>query len=710
MDAIIGTIINKYQIIEKLGEGGMATVFRARDTRLERDVALKVIRREAFTLEVLDRVLIRFDREAKTLAKLTHPNIVPIIDYGEYNGSPYLVMPFLPGGTLKSKMGHPMPWEKTIKIIKPIASALAYAHDQGVVHRDVKPANILITASGEPMLTDFGIAKILDMREGQTLTGTGVGIGTPEYMAPEQGLGRDTDSRADIYSLGVVFYEMVTGQKPFIADTPLAVIVKHLHDPIPRPGNLVLGLPKEVENVILTCMAKDPKERFFTMHEMVESLQRLEMPGGVTMPLQSETTNIVQSNRDSLVTGIDNKSIPPVIQFLQPPQIQAPPHQQKRSTSSIVWKWISLLVLVIGLGVILLLTGKNAQIPILFAAKDTSQTPSESITNFPLIMSPISTLAVPDDSDSVFPVLLQNISSENIDKLSLLTNWNPQDGNIRMKYSPDGDVLASYGAAGICFYDSKSLVKLNVVESMASNIAFSPDGEMVASAWGSGISQPQTGVGEINIWRVSDGSLIRTIIKNEQYIHGLAFSPMGDLLASNASGRIKIWRVSDGQLMQSINIDSSGSVSLVFSPDGQMLASLSGSISLWNVSTGDLIRIVGESDDFPTDFAISPNGEYLALDSGQGTLKLWRISDGSLVQKFPIHGDATLRSVEFSPDGKLLVASTWNGDVNLWEVESGKLLYYSEELYGQTATFSPDGKLFMYSCTDGYCFLGVSSS
>ncbi|MGC9025768.1 MAG: serine/threonine-protein kinase, partial [Chloroflexia bacterium] len=234
----IGQSVGRYHIVEQLGEGGMATVYKAYDTRLEREVALKVIRRGAFPPEQLERILRRFEREAKALARLTHPNIVGLIDYGEYEGSPYLVMEYLPGGTLKklleARAGRPLPWEEAVRLLLPIARALHFAHRQGFIHRDVKPSNILITESGEPMLSDFGIAKLLETEE-TTLTGTGVGVGTPEYMAPEQGLGRKVDARADVYALGVVLYELVTGRKPYTADTPMAVLLKQATEPLPRP-------------------------------------------------------------------------------------------------------------------------------------------------------------------------------------------------------------------------------------------------------------------------------------------------------------------------------------------------------------------------------------------------------------------------------------------------------------------------------------------
>ena len=163
MTNLIGQSLGRYHILEQLGEGGMAVVYKAYDTRLESDVAVKVIRTENLPQSGMDRALKRFEREAKALAKLTHSNIVKVLDYGEYEGKPYLVMPFLPGGTLKEQLkGKPMPWQEAARLLIPIARALAYAHSEGMIHRDVKPSNILITKTGDPMLTDFGIAKIID--------------------------------------------------------------------------------------------------------------------------------------------------------------------------------------------------------------------------------------------------------------------------------------------------------------------------------------------------------------------------------------------------------------------------------------------------------------------------------------------------------------------------------------------------------------------
>jgi serine/threonine protein kinase len=272
---LIGHSIGRYHILEQLGEGGMATVYKAYDTRLERDVAVKIIRIDQFPPAALEKVLKRFEREAKSLAKLTHPNIVHINDFGEHEGVPYLVMDYLPGGTLKERMSLPMTWQAATRLLIPVASALEYAHENKIIHRDVKPANILLTKKGQPMVTDFGIAKLLETESGQTLTGTGVGIGTPEYMAPEQGMGRPVDRRADIYSLGVVFYELVTAHKPYTADTPMAVVFKHISDPLPDPRQFMPDLPESVARVLFKALAKEPEDRYASMEDFAAAIEGL---------------------------------------------------------------------------------------------------------------------------------------------------------------------------------------------------------------------------------------------------------------------------------------------------------------------------------------------------------------------------------------------------------------------------------------------------
>jgi serine/threonine protein kinase/formylglycine-generating enzyme required for sulfatase activity len=263
MQNYVGQQIDRYRITERLGMGGMAVVYKAYDTRLERDVALKLIRTGSIPPDQYDRLMKRFEREAKSQAKFTHRNIVPIYDYGEVQGSPYLVMSYVPGGTLKEKTGQPVDYRQAVQWLLPVADALAYAHKRGVIHRDIKPSNILIDEEGQPVLTDFGIAKILETDEA-TLTGTGLGVGTPEYMAPEQWQGKATPA-TDQYALGVVLYELITGQKPYSADTPVAVALMQMTESLRAPSQLVRGVPEGVEKVLYKALAREPGDRYEDM-------------------------------------------------------------------------------------------------------------------------------------------------------------------------------------------------------------------------------------------------------------------------------------------------------------------------------------------------------------------------------------------------------------------------------------------------------------
>jgi serine/threonine protein kinase len=267
---MIGKDINGFHVVEKLGQGGMAEVYKAVDLKLEREVAIKFLRTSPEDYEVNRQ---RFELEAKAVAKLRHQNIVSVLGYGEYEGRPYLVMEYVQGKTLKELLGKPMPWQKAASILIPIAKALHHAHSKKIIHRDVKPSNIIINEEGEPMLTDFGVAKILGAKSEKDLTATNVGIGTPHYMAPEQGRGQEVGPKSDIYSLGVVLYEMVTGRKPYEADTPFAVLLKHIEDPVPNPAKTVRGLPQQIERVILKAMSKNPKNRFENMLEFASALE-----------------------------------------------------------------------------------------------------------------------------------------------------------------------------------------------------------------------------------------------------------------------------------------------------------------------------------------------------------------------------------------------------------------------------------------------------
>lgn len=337
-----GENLGQYRLVEQIGRGGMATVFKAYQPSLDRYVAIKILSAQyASDPDFIER----FRREARAVARLRHPNILTVFDYGEEHSTTYIVMEFIDGCTLKHLLGKPLEIKKACDIIAQVASALDYAHRQGIVHRDVKPSNVLVTEDGRAVLSDFGIAKMMEATA--QLTAAGVGIGTPEYMSPEQGMGKPLDHRSDIYSLGVMLYEMLTGRTPFSADTPYAVIYNHINKPLPLPRDLNPVLSEAVQRVILKALAKEPVDRYQSAGELSQALNSAAQQEGATIvapplpeadPLATMYSHARAAQSEgrqeealSLLTQIQRNSpgyrdVPQLLQSLQagPPPAQGP--------------------------------------------------------------------------------------------------------------------------------------------------------------------------------------------------------------------------------------------------------------------------------------------------------------------------------------------------------------------------------------------------
>ena len=263
----------RYAVIERVGSGGMAEVYRARDDLLGREVAIKVLH-DRYSR---DRAFVeRFRREAQSAANLNHPNVVALYDYGADDDTYYIVMEFIEGRSLADVIDSegPLLPERAAEIASDVAKALERAHTNGLVHRDVKPSNIMMTSSGQTKVTDFGIARALGGDGEQTMTQTGMVIGTASYLSPEQAQGNKIDGRSDVYSLGIVLHEMLTGNPPFSGDTPLAIAYKHVRENPPAPSSINSDVPSELDAITMKALAKNPDNRYSSAHEMHEDLQR----------------------------------------------------------------------------------------------------------------------------------------------------------------------------------------------------------------------------------------------------------------------------------------------------------------------------------------------------------------------------------------------------------------------------------------------------
>jgi serine/threonine protein kinase len=258
MADLTGKAVGPYRIVELIGQGPAAEVYRAYQADLDRHVAIKVF--PGRSAAEAEPSLARFEQEVRAVATLRHPHIISLLDFGSEDGVPYVVMEYLPGTSLKARLNElalrraDMPWNEASRIGEAVAKALAHAHQRGIIHRNVKPANVLLTTQGDIVLTDFALAALTKP--------VGDPVTMPAYLAPEQCRGEPGDSRSDIYALGVLLYEMATGRLPFEADTPLAMLEKHLNEPVPLPGRVKLGVPLAVEQVILKALAKNPADRY----------------------------------------------------------------------------------------------------------------------------------------------------------------------------------------------------------------------------------------------------------------------------------------------------------------------------------------------------------------------------------------------------------------------------------------------------------------
>ena len=374
-----GENVGHYRILEQLGQGGMATVYKAYHATLDRYVAIKVLH-PAFLEGPSFQT--RFLREARLVAKLEHPNIVPIYDYAEHERQPYLVMKYIEGETLKTRLARSLPTADEIaRIVKSVGQALAYAHQQGILHRDVKPSNIMLASDGQIYLADFGLARIAQAGE-STLTSDMI-LGTPQYISPEQALGKkDLDAGTDIYSFGVMLYEMIVGRVPFSADTPFSIIHDHIYTPLPLPRSINPNVPEDVERILLKCLAKDRNDRYETINDLVEAfLTTWNVSGGIghaatlAMPVRPQVPVSDTASTLPPASGLEPKPSVERETSPSPPEPPEPTQPQKKSTRILTIAATGLLLLCC-LAAVLLLRNRYPRISRLFPPTVTVSEPS----------------------------------------------------------------------------------------------------------------------------------------------------------------------------------------------------------------------------------------------------------------------------------------------------------------------------------------------
>lgn len=681
MKDLIGTTIERYKILSELGHGGMAVVYRATDTMLDRNVAVKMILTETTNRDKTQKLLRRFNREAKTLAGLSHPNIVKVLDYGEHENMPYIVMEYISGGALRKKLGRPIPYAEAAAMLAPIAHALQHAHRKKIVHRDVKPENILINDSNQPMLSDFGILKFVDVEESQGLTGTGKIVGTPAYMSPEQIRGREVDGRADMYSLGIVFFEMVTGRKPFNANTPIELSMQHLHDPIPKAKQFVRDLPLEVDKIIAKSIAKDPEDRYPNMAAFAQALEKL---SGTTARTTTAERRAIKAAEEKQKAEKDRQG----------------KKQGVRAISPRAFYLIAALILVLGIsGFIfrqniasLVAPATPTALPATPTIEPTRPPPSPTAAPRSTNTSEPENTATP--AATLSPKLLRT------DNVQQVVQINRMDGIsvLQMDWIEDNNWLVNSGTNTVSFIDAKQA-------QVAQKVGL--DGGIPLSM---AIADQHVYIllnDSIKVIDIETFKVVKTISPISGGAISIAASPDGSLLALGISNnKTQLINPEDGSVVRNLK-SNYGGWSVAFSPDSQYIISgTSQGILKWKTASGIWQITNGGQDKTIKSLAFSHDGKTIA-GGGDGFIYFWNVEDGELTHTVEEDQYGVVSSLDFSPDDSMLVSGSADGTVRIWEAGSATLL---KELLGHSSpifgiSFSPDGENIASGANEGTIIL-----
>ncbi|RPJ27123.1 MAG: hypothetical protein EHM33_09115 [Chloroflexi bacterium] len=669
MNDLSGITIDRYKIINEIGQGGMAVVYRAVDTMLDRSVAIKILLPETSNKE---KALKRFNREAKTLANLSHSNTVKVLDYGEYEGSPYLVMEYVSGGTLSSKLGTPMPYAEAAAILAPVARALHDAHQHKVVHRDVKPSNILINESGQPMLSDFGILKLIELDETQGITGTGKSVGTPAYMSPEQIRGKAIDGRTDIYSLGIVFFELVTGRKPYNATTPIEVSLQHLHDPIPKAKQIIRDVPPDVEQIVVRSMAKNPEDRYPSMSSFAQALEKL--------------------------AGITTVTPHTPWEFKSPESDQAP-HKERTKLNRALWIGAPLIV-VLGLGLLIFRLLSEPPATPTEPTAISQQTATPASAQIALVATDTVT-PVPDTPEAGYtleittPTLVPDtvIQASNINRI-VQVNRLDKISVVKLEWMQNGSAIVNAGSSGISFLNPDGLAvqeKISMPGEVPLGMALSQQNNRLFILVG----------GKVKVYDLQTYKLSASY-PTSGGANSIAVSPDGKLIALGISdNKVQIISAVDGHVISNFR-SYYGGWSVAFSADSSMVAGgTSQGVLMWEVGTGTWLGLEGEQTSSIKSLTFSNDGKMLAGGS-KDIIYVWNVADGNF--RYQSEGDfGDVYSLDFSPDNSMLVSGSEDGTVRLWNTATGAML---RSLTGHTSavfgvSFSPGGENIVSGANEG---------
>jgi WD40 repeat protein/serine/threonine protein kinase/tetratricopeptide (TPR) repeat protein len=655
--------VEGYEVLGELGRGGMGVVYRARQVLLNRPCVLKMI---LAGVHADDESVVRFLAEARTVARLQHPNVVEIHHIGVADDLPFFELEYVEGGSLEKRLdGTPWPPRRAAALVEALTRGVAEAHRLGIVHRDLKPGNVLLAADGTPKVTDFGLAKSLTTDSG--LTRTDSIMGSPGYMAPEQaeGKARHVGPLADVYALGAILYELLTGRPPFRGATLLETLEQvKTTEPVP-PSRLVPGLPRDAETIALKCLQKEPGKRYDSAAALAADLHRF---------LGRE----------------------PIVARPVPPWERAVKWARRRpAIATLVVAVLLLLASLLGLGIWS------------YAEINRSLTKAER-------------LAETEARANAKAQEQTKIANQRAEDLA----WEDYINRVNRAYREvqDDNVALAEDLLQGCPVDRRSWewhyvnrlchperLSLGVPAGAVIAIACSPDGRRIATGTGGAFS---TGRGGPNVvlWDRETGQELLTLRGSEHHIWSLAFSPDGTRLAVGGTDpQVQVWDANTGNILwakQEPRLPQA--MSLAFSPDGRSLAVGFGlrlgdgvhSVKFYEAATGQ------EADTFPgpkggvNDLALHPDGRHLAV-AGSGLVEVWDVRAHTKVLELRGHSNWVL-GVAYSPDGKWLATGGYDGTIKLWDAATGveRETIRGHEGFVLDLAFSPDAAFLVSTSED----------
>ncbi|MCO6042887.1 protein kinase [Aeoliella sp. ICT_H6.2] len=714
--------IGDYEILEEIARGGMGVIFKARQQSLKRVVALKMILagRLASPADVE-----RFQLEARAAGRLKHPNIVPIHEVGEHRGHHYFTMDLVEGRSLAE-----MVREETLsphhaaEIVVKVAEAVEYAHQHGTLHRDLKPANILIDGGGEPHVTDFGLAKLLEVEDADELhelTATGQVLGTPSYMSPEQASGKSAliGPASDIYSLGAILYSCIAGRAPFVAESTVDTIMQVLKkDPV-SPRELNPSVPRDLETVCLKCLTKEPHKRYGTAQLMADDLHRyLEGRPVAARPVGRIERGWRWSQRNPVVASLASLIaasllVGTIVSSALAVRARNAAESERNARQEAEKSEANAKSLAEEMAI--LADEKSALAEREHAARDRAEAARMAAER-----SEQETKAAQRRTSRNLYVASMNLApsawrNNNIERLLQLLEatqppytggedlrgfewqywWNQCHSDLLtvsagsavrdLAISPDGQLFVTAGN-GLQLWKAESAEHIRTL--LGSNgdhltVAFSPNGKLIASGGTDSL---------VYLWDVESGELLNSWEGHSHWVYGLAFHPRGDHLAtvsghsSRGEGRVLVWDVSTGERQRDLSVVESCLFAVTYSPDGQLLVgggTGEKNIYCWDVESGNKVAEWNRPSAVQS-LAFSPDGKRLASSGWWDTI--W-INDTDTdkrtfdTEAHPGHAP----TLAFHPDGTRLVSGGTDQTVRVWDTYSGQLL---EQFRGHTARVS----------------------